>query len=132
MLVLLPSLTISHTHSFPNSHSLSLDFLLIEEIAVGPGEFGRKCWFCAFLVLAVIDLGCQWPSLQASLRFFRCISKEFHHFQGLFQFYKPAFLHLNIMYVETHVILSPHWGFCIMLWHVYFYSLDDLVYVTFL
>lgn len=40
---LLDNFTHTHSHLFPKSHSLSLDFLIRKEAAVGPGELGKKC-----------------------------------------------------------------------------------------
>lgn len=109
--------------------SLSLDSCLTEETAVAPGELGRKCSLLSWcLQLLILDVSTQiskhpWTILGA-------FPRNFPHFQGPSQFYKPAFVHLNIMHVETHVIclltegFAPCYGMCLSIhWMIWCMSL---------
>lgn len=89
-----------------------------------------KCWFCAFLVLAVAHLGYQWPSPQASLGFFRCISKELPPFPGTFPILQTCFSPSKYYVCRNTCDLPLRWGFCLMVWRVSFYSWENLVYAT--
>lgn len=109
--VILDNFTPTLSHSFSKSHSLSLDFLLIEEIAVGPGELRRVLYLCFsgacgywFLVLVA-----KYPDIPGLK--IKCISKELPLFPGSYPVLQTRFLHVNSMSVETHVICLLTEGF---------------------